>query len=138
MPMKMPLADVQRLAVRLHNRGASVLGTDSSASKSDMLLSSRVILALLHKLNEAGLLAGPRAHDWGGPLIMPEQTTIMTTREASILAHNLVRQTAGNRSLAVRIASLERDCRIAGRLILAMLRQVHSSDIFQLPPEGDR
>jgi hypothetical protein len=57
MPMKMPLADVQRLAVRLHNRGVSVLGSESSASKSDMLLSSKVILALLHKLNEADLLA---------------------------------------------------------------------------------
>jgi hypothetical protein len=28
-------------------------------------------------------------------------------------------------------------CRKASRLIRAMLRQVHSSDIFQLPPEGD-
>jgi len=58
----------------------------------------------------------------------------MTTREASVLAENLMR-TGGNRSLAIRVASLERDARIAARLILAMLRQLHASDVFQLPPE---
>jgi hypothetical protein len=63
-------------------------------------------------------------------------TTYMTTREASILAENLMRHGAGDRSLVTRIAMLERDCRIAARLILAMLRQVHSSDVFQLPPEA--
>jgi hypothetical protein len=68
---------------------------------------------------------------------MADQTpTYMTTREASILAENLARHGATNRSLATRVASLERDCRTAARLILAMLRQVHSSDIFQLPPEA--
>jgi hypothetical protein len=58
MPMKLPLADIQRLAVRVHNRAASVLGSDSPQSKSDMQLASRVILALLHKLDCAGLMAG--------------------------------------------------------------------------------
>jgi hypothetical protein len=30
---------------------------------------------------------------------------------------------------------MERECRQAARLIRAMLRQVHSSDVFRLPPE---
>lgn len=59
----------------------------------------------------------------------------MTTREASILAENLVRQGAGH-SLATRVGILERDARTAGRLILALLRQVHPSDVFTLPPEA--
>ena len=58
MPMRMPLADIQRLAVRLHNRSVSSLGSDSSQSQSDMQLASRVILALLHTLDGAGLMAG--------------------------------------------------------------------------------
>jgi hypothetical protein len=68
---------------------------------------------------------------------MPESSpTIMTTREASILAQNLVSYTAGGRSIAIRVATLERDARIAARLILVLLRQVHPSDVFRLPPEG--
>jgi hypothetical protein len=68
---------------------------------------------------------------------MPEfSPTIMTTREASTLAQNLVSYTAGGRSIATRVATLERDARVAARLILALLRQVHPSDVFQLPPEG--
>jgi hypothetical protein len=54
MALKMPLADVQRLAVRLHHRGVSSLGADSSQSQSDMLLASRVIAALLHEVEQAG------------------------------------------------------------------------------------
>jgi hypothetical protein len=68
---------------------------------------------------------------------MPESApAIMTTREASILAENLVSYTAGGRSIARRVATLERDARTAARLIMALLRQVHPSDVFQLPPEG--
>jgi hypothetical protein len=68
---------------------------------------------------------------------MPESfPTIMTTREASMLAENLVSHTAGGRSIATRVATLERDAHTAARLILALLRQVHPSDVFQLPPEG--
>jgi hypothetical protein len=33
-------------------------------------------------------------------------------------------------------AMTETQCRQAARLIRAMLRQVHSSDVFQLPPEA--
>jgi hypothetical protein len=68
---------------------------------------------------------------------MPESSpTIMTTREASILAQNLVSYTAGGRSIATPVATLERDARIAARLILALMRHAHPSDVFRLPPEG--
>jgi hypothetical protein len=65
-----------------------------------------------------------------------KDTVILTTREASILAENLMRQSAPGRSLANRVATLERDARTAARLITAMLRQVHPSDVFHLPPEA--
>jgi hypothetical protein len=58
MPMKMPLPDIQRLAVRLHHRGATPLGSDSSQSQSDMLLASHVIPALLHEIDGAGRMTG--------------------------------------------------------------------------------
>jgi hypothetical protein len=66
---------------------------------------------------------------------MPESTW-MTTREANTLADNLSRF-GGKNSVAARIATMERQCRQAARLIRAMLRQVHSSDVFQLPPDDD-
>jgi hypothetical protein len=65
-----------------------------------------------------------------------KDTVILTTREASILAENLMRQSAPGRSLANRVGTLERDARTAARLIQAMLRQVHPSDVFHLPPEA--
>jgi hypothetical protein len=58
----------------------------------------------------------------------------MTTREASALADNLA-QHGGRLSVAQRVATMERQCALAARLIRAMLRQVHSSDVFRLPPE---
>jgi hypothetical protein len=58
----------------------------------------------------------------------------MTTREASALADNLSRY-RGKHAVAGRIAAMEAQCRQAARLIRAMLRQVHSSDVFKLPPE---
>jgi hypothetical protein len=58
----------------------------------------------------------------------------MTTREASALADHLSR-CGGRHSVAARIATMETQCRQAARLIRAMLRQVHSSDVFKLPPE---
>jgi hypothetical protein len=61
-------------------------------------------------------------------------TTYMTAKEAVILADKLS-QCGGKRSMATRIATMERQCRQAARLIRAMLRQVHSSDVWQLPPE---
>ena len=66
---------------------------------------------------------------------MPESTW-MTTREAFALADNLS-QFGGKRSVAARIATMEMHCRQAAWLIRAMLRQVHSSDVFQLPPEEE-
>jgi hypothetical protein len=61
-------------------------------------------------------------------------TEFMTTREAVTLADNLA-QHSGKHSMATRLATMEMRCRKASRLIRAMLRQVHSSDVFQLPPE---
>jgi len=58
----------------------------------------------------------------------------MTTREAATLADNLASY-SGKHSVAPRVASMETQARQASRLIRAMLRQVHSSDVFQLPPE---
>ncbi len=61
-------------------------------------------------------------------------TTYMTAKEAAILADKLF-QCGGKLSVAMRVATMERQCRQAGWLIQAMLRQVHSSDMWQLPPE---
>jgi hypothetical protein len=58
----------------------------------------------------------------------------MTTREATQLADKLA-QYGGAHSVATRLATMETQCRLAARLIRAMLRQVHSSDVFLLPPE---
>ena len=65
---------------------------------------------------------------------MPESPTYMTTREAGALADNLS-QFGGKRSVATRIAIKETQCRLAARLIRAMLRHVYSSDVLLLPPE---
>jgi hypothetical protein len=61
-------------------------------------------------------------------------TDFMTTREAATLADNLASY-SGKHSVALRVASMETQARQASRLIRAMLRQVHSSDVFRLPPE---
>jgi hypothetical protein len=67
---------------------------------------------------------------------MPESpTTYMTTKEAVTLADDLSRY-GGTHSLATRPATMETQCRPAARLIRAMLRQVHHSDVFALPPEA--
>jgi hypothetical protein len=58
----------------------------------------------------------------------------MSAKEAATLADDLSRY-GGKRSLATRLAAMEAQCRRASRLIRAMLRQVHSSDVFRLPPE---
>jgi hypothetical protein len=59
----------------------------------------------------------------------------MTTKEAVTLADNLSRY-GGAHSVATRLAAMETQCRLAARLIKAMLRQVHHSDVFALPPEA--
>ncbi len=61
-------------------------------------------------------------------------TDFMTTREAATLAENLASY-GGKHSVAGRLATMETQCRKASRLIRAMLRQVHNSDVFRLPPE---
>ena len=64
------------------------------------------------------------------------ESTWMTTREAVMLADNLSRF-GGKQSVAMGIATMEVQCQQTARLIRAMLRQVHSSDVFQLPPEEE-
>jgi hypothetical protein len=64
-----------------------------------------------------------------------QSPTYMTTREANALADSLARY-GGRLSPAARVAAMERDCGKAARLIRAMLRQVHDSDVFTLPPEA--
>jgi hypothetical protein len=68
--------------------------------------------------------------------VIVADSTWMTTREAVALADNLSRF-GGKQSVATQIAMMETQCRQAARLIRAMLRQVHSSDVFQLPPEEE-
>lgn len=64
---------------------------------------------------------------------MPNLIT-MTHTDAKALAGRLARR-GTEKTLAEQIAVLETEARMASRLILVMLRQVHSSDVFQLPPE---
>jgi hypothetical protein len=61
--------------------------------------------------------------------------TTMTTADAKALAGRLARR-GTEVKLAEQIAVLETEARMAGRLIKALLRQVHDSDVFQLPPEA--
>ena len=61
-------------------------------------------------------------------------TTYMTAKEAALLADELS-QCGGKHAVAARVAMIERQCRRAALLIRATLRQVHSSDVWQLPPE---
>lgn len=61
-------------------------------------------------------------------------TEFMSAKEAVALADDLSLY-GGKHSLATRMERMEAKCRRASRLIRAMLRQVHSSDVFQLPPE---
>jgi hypothetical protein len=58
----------------------------------------------------------------------------MSAKEAEILADKLS-QCGGKQSMATRVEMMELRCRQAARLIRAMLRQVHSSDVFRLRPE---
>jgi hypothetical protein len=62
--------------------------------------------------------------------------TWMTAREAMTLADDLSRF-GGKQSVVTRIATMEMQCRQAARLIRAMMRQVHSSDVFPLHPEEE-
>jgi hypothetical protein len=63
---------------------------------------------------------------------MPTRETV-TVPQALELAARLTKPGAGA-TLAEQVAALETDGRQAGRLIRVMLRQIHSSDVFDLPP----
>ena len=58
----------------------------------------------------------------------------MSAKEAAGLAESLSR-CGGKHSLTAGLAAMEAQSRKASRLIRAMLRQAHSSDVFRLPPE---
>jgi hypothetical protein len=60
------------------------------------------------------------------------QNITLTYSDAVALAERLIRRNGGH-SLTGAVAVLETDATTASRLIRAMLRQVHSSDIFHLP-----
>jgi hypothetical protein len=61
-------------------------------------------------------------------------TEFMSAKEAAALADSLATY-GGKHSMAARLLTMEMQCRKASRLIRAMLRQVHSSEMFRLPPE---
>jgi hypothetical protein len=59
----------------------------------------------------------------------------MTTANVEALAARLIRRGSEERPLAESVAILEAEARLSGRLLKVMLRQVHSSDVFQVPPD---
>ena len=63
-------------------------------------------------------------------------TEFMSAKEAAALADSLSRY-GGKYSLTTRLARMESQCRKASRLIRAMLRQVHSSDVFRCRRKSD-
>jgi hypothetical protein len=65
---------------------------------------------------------------------MPMPLVTMTAAQAKALADRLAGYGV-ERTLAANIAVLETECRMAGRLIRAMLRQTNSGDVWHLPPE---
>jgi hypothetical protein len=66
---------------------------------------------------------------------MPMPLATMTHAAARALATRLGRR-GTEMKLAEEVAVLETEARTAGRLIKALLRQPHESDVFQLPPEA--
>jgi hypothetical protein len=64
----------------------------------------------------------------------PEKRAYALRIEKVGLADKLA-QHSGRLSVAQRVESMERQCALAARLIQAMLRQVHSSDVFRLAQE---
>jgi hypothetical protein len=59
----------------------------------------------------------------------------MTTKEAAAFANRLARRVVDS-PLSAQVSGLERDCVTASKLIRALLRQVHSSDVFTLQDES--
>jgi hypothetical protein len=62
-------------------------------------------------------------------------TEFMSAKEAAALAGELAGY-GGKQSVAARLATMEKQCRKAGRLIQAMLRQTNQYDLWKLPPEA--
>jgi hypothetical protein len=60
----------------------------------------------------------------------------MSHADATALAKRLSSRGTATPSLAETSAVMETECRMAGRLLRVMLRQTHSSDVWQLPPEA--
>jgi hypothetical protein len=58
--------------------------------------------------------------------------TEMSGRDAKALAERLTRRRTSG-TLAGEVAVLEEDARTAARFILAVLRQIHPSDVYRLP-----
>jgi hypothetical protein len=56
-------------------------------------------------------------------------------RQATQLASDLAQHGDSRQSVAQRVAIMERHCKLASRLIRAMLRQTNSSDNWRLPPD---
>jgi hypothetical protein len=58
-----------------------------------------------------------------------------TVKCAARMNHRNKSRSPAPSSAAQRLATMETQCRQASRLIWAMLQQVHSSDVWRLPPE---
>jgi hypothetical protein len=63
-----------------------------------------------------------------------EPITELSHPEAAELAAALAAPGPAQRVFG-ELAQMEHRCRLAGRLIAALLRQTHGSDVFRLPPE---
>jgi hypothetical protein len=71
-------------------------------------------------------------------LTAPNVTTInvRTVRELAARLNDRGTSPAIAQQLAeLQLTEMQEECRLAGRVIVAMLRQVHSSDVFVLPPD---
>jgi hypothetical protein len=83
---------------------------------------------------QSALAGAGYAPRWEGATMPETPTTYMSAKEAAALADDLASY-GGKRSVATRLTIMERQCRQASRLIRAMMRQTHSSDVWALPPE---
>jgi hypothetical protein len=66
---------------------------------------------------------------------MPMPTATMSYSDAERLAERLTRQGASH-AVAEHVAVMQAECAVASRLIKALLRQTHPSDVFLRPPEA--
>jgi hypothetical protein len=122
-------ADVERLADRTVERAISALFDVPLQVRRDMLLAAGCL----------GMLA--RTFPNGVTVDVLRAVTTMTATDAAQLAGKLVAM-EDSKTYAGCVSGLQLECVTAGRLIRAMLRQVHSSEVFMLtsdrPPTGAR